>query len=177
MNYSRLGVLGALAVTFFGWHVRLRRRFLTATERQQIAAALEEARRHTRARIGLSIDEQATADPQVRAHRLFGQWDLPETERPTAVLVYVSARSRAFAVVGGDEVRRVAPRTFWEAVNRDLHHHFDEGRYCDGIFKAVAQVALQLERFFPREPTGSAEASPSTPEGLPATPEPADPAE
>jgi uncharacterized membrane protein len=88
----------------------------------------------------------------VRAHRLFGQWDLPETERPTAVLVYVSARSRAFAVVGGDEVRRVAPRTFWEAVNRDLHHHFDEGRYCDGIFKAIAQVAVELERIFPREP-------------------------
>lgn len=100
---------------------------------------------------------------------------MPEDQRPTAVLVYVSARSRVFAVVGGDEVRRVAPRTFWEAVNRDLHHHFDEGRYCDGIFKAIAQVALQLERFFPRDPTGKAERSPGTPEGLPATPNPTDP--
>lgn len=130
----------------------LRRRFLTATERQQIAAALEEARRHTRARIRLFIDEQATADPQARAQILLQDWDLPGDQRPTAVLVYVSARSRAFAVIGGDEVRRLAPRTFWESVNRDLHHHFDEGRYCDGIFKAIAQVALQLERFFPREP-------------------------
>ena len=137
---------------FSGWHVGLRRRFLTATERQQIAAALEEARRHTRARIGLLVDEQATADPQARAQILLQEWELPEDQRPTAVLVYVSARSRAFAVVGGEEVRRVAPRTFWESVNRDLHHHFDEGRYCDGIFKAIAQVALQLERFFPREP-------------------------
>jgi uncharacterized membrane protein len=155
--------------------VGLRRRFLTATERDQIAAALEEARRHTWAQIGLCIDEQATADPQARAQILLEDWDLPEDQRPTAMLVYVSARSRAFAVVGGDEMRRIAPRTFWEEVNRDLHHHFDEGRYCDGIFKAIAQVALQLERFFPREPTGSAEASPSTPEDLPAPPIPTDP--
>jgi uncharacterized membrane protein len=136
------------------WPGFLRRRFLTATERGQITAALEEAGRHTRARIGLTIDEKATEYPQDRAQTLFREWDLPEDERPTAVLVYVSARSRAFAVVGGDEVRRVAPRTFWEVVNRELHHHFDEGRYCDGIFKAIAQVAIQLERHFPRAPEG-----------------------
>ncbi len=130
--------------------MRLRRSFLTANERQQIAAALKEAGRHTRARIGLSIDEQATVDPQVRAYTLFRQWNLPEAERPAAVLVYVSARSRAFALVGGEEVRRVAPQTFWDVVDRELHHHFDEGRYCDGIFKAIAQVAIQLERYFPR---------------------------
>ncbi len=133
------------------WNPFLRRRFLTATERQQIAAALEEARRHTRARIGLTIDEKVADNPQDRAQHHFQAWNLPEDERPTAVLVYVSARSRAFAVVGGEEVRRIAPRTFWEVVNRELRHHFDEGRYCDGIFKAIAQVAIQLERFFPRE--------------------------
>ena len=131
-----------------------RRRFLTESERKQITAGLEEAGRHTLARIGLTIDEKAADDPHGRAQHHFQAWNLPEDERSTAVLVYVSARGRAFAVVGGDEVRRVAPQTFWEAVDRDLHHHFDEGRYCDGIFKAIAQVAIQLERHFPRAPEG-----------------------
>lgn len=130
------------------------RRFLTVTEREQIAAALAEAGRHTRARIGLSIDERAARDPQARARVLFQDWRLPEDERPTAVLVYVSAPSRTYAIVGGEEVHRVTPQTFWESVKRDLHHHFQEGRYCDGIFKAIAQVALQLERHFPRGPSG-----------------------
>jgi uncharacterized membrane protein len=126
------------------------RRFLTVTEREQIAAALAEAGRHTRARIELSIDEQATRDPRARARILFQEWQLPEGERPTAVLVYVSAPSRTYAIVGGEDVHRVAPQTFWELLDRDLHHHFEEGRYCDGIFKAIAQVAIQLERHFPR---------------------------
>ena len=43
-----------------------------------------------------------------------------------------------------------------------LHHHFDEGRYWDGIFKAIAQVALLLEHHFPREPEHRAEASTET---------------
>lgn len=128
------------------------RRFLTVTEREQIAAALAEAGRHTRASIGLSIDERWAKAPQARARVLFEEWQLPEEERPTAVLVYVSAPSRTYAIVGGEEVHRVAPQTFWELVDRDLHHHFEEGRYCDGIFKAIAQVAIQLERHFPREP-------------------------
>jgi uncharacterized membrane protein len=126
------------------------RRFLTVTEREQIAAALAEAGRHTRARIGLSIDEQATRDPRARARILFQEWRLPEGERPTAVLVYVSAPSRTYAIVGGEDVHRLAPQTFWELLDRDLHHHFEEGRYCDGIFKAIAQVAIQLEQHFPR---------------------------
>lgn len=134
-----MGLLGA-----FRW-----RRFLTTTERDQIAAALAEASRHTCARIGLSIDEGATRDPQARARALFQEWELPEGKRSTAVLVYVCATTRRFAIIGGGEVERLAPRTFWEVVDRDLHHHFEEGRYCDGVFKAIAQVALQLERLFP----------------------------
>ena len=134
-----------------------RRRFLTAAEREQIAAGLAEAGRHTRARIGLSIDERVSKDPQARAQALFQQWDLPEDEGPTAVLVYVSAPSRTFAIVGGDQVRRDAPLTFWESVERDFRHHFEDGRYCDGIFKAIAQVALQLERLFPRGPSEKSE--------------------
>ncbi len=138
-----MGLLGALR-----W-----RRFLTGTERDQIAAALAEASRHTRARIGLCIDDGATRDPEARARVLFHEWLLPDGERPTAVLVYVCAGTRRFAIVGGEEVQRTAPRTFWELVDRDLSHHFEEGRYCDGIFKAIAQVALELERLFPRDPS------------------------
>ncbi len=141
-----MGLLGA-----FRW-----RRFLTATERDQIAAALAEASRHTCARIGLSIDEGATRDPQARARALFQEWQLPEGERSTAVLVYVCTTTRRFAIIGGEEVERLAPRTFWEVVDRDLHHHFEEGRYCDGIFKAIAQVALQLERLFPLQSSDDA---------------------
>ena len=125
------------------------RRFLTITEREQIEAALVEAGRHTRARIGLIIDERAAKRPQDRARAKFLEWQLSKDELPTAVLVYVSAPSRTFAIVGGEEVRKLASQNFWELVDRDLHHHFEEGRYSDGIFKAIAQVAIQLERHFP----------------------------
>jgi len=141
------------------------RRFLTVTEREQIAAALVEAGRHTRARIGLSIDERAAKDPQARARIHFQEWQLPEGERPTAILIYVSAPSRTYAIVGGEEVQKVAPQTFWELVDRDLHHHFEEGRYCDGIFKAIAQVAIQLERHFPRDPEEATQGHPAVSEG------------
>ena len=143
-----------------------RRHFLTPAERDQIAAELAGAGRYTRAKIGLTIDELAATDPVVRAEALFRQWDLSPAERCVAVLVYVSAVSRNFAVVGGKEVHRLAPHAFWEILHRDLRHHFEERRYCDGIFKALAQVAVQLQHHFP--PDGGTE--PGAHPGDPADP-------
>jgi len=124
---------------------------LTATEREQVEAGLATARRHAGAPLGLVIDDQPVGDPAVRADLLFREWDLPEAERAAAVLVYACAATRRFAVVGGEAIRRVAPQAFWEALDRDLTRHFEEARYCDGLFKTIAQVAVQLQHHFPRD--------------------------
>lgn len=131
--------------------------FLTATEREQVEAGLATARRHAGAPISLVIDDQPVGDPAVRAELLFREWDLPEAERPAAVLVYACAATRRFAVVGGKAIHRVAPQAFWEALDRDLTRHFEEGRYCDGLFKAIAQVAIQQQHHFPRDTPPPAE--------------------
>ena len=121
-----------------------RRPFLTPTEREQIDAGLATARRHAEAPIGLFIDERAAPDPEIRARQLLRAWDLSERDRQRAVLVYACAATRRFAVVGGDEIRRVAPTAFWDNLHRDLTRHFEEHRYCDGLFKAIADVAIML---------------------------------
>lgn len=129
-----------------------RRRFLTEEERAQIAAGLASAAGHTRARLGLIIDETAAPDALRRARRCFQEWAIPEAEKATAVLVYVSAASWTYAVVGGEQIRRVAPPAFWDTVEADFKRHFDERRFCDGIFKGLSQVAIQLKHHYPSEP-------------------------
>jgi uncharacterized membrane protein len=109
---------------------------------------LATARRHADAPIGLVIEDRAKADPDVRAGQLFNAWDLPERERPRAILVYACGVTRRFAVVGGDEIRRVAPHAFWDNLQRDLARHFEERRYCDGLFKAVADIAIMLHSVY-----------------------------
>lgn len=125
-----------------------RRPFLTPTEREQVEAGLATARRHAAAPIGLIIDERAADDHQDRARQLFQDWELADAERSRAILVYACAATRRFAVIGGEEVRRVAPETFWETLQRDLARHFEEERYCDGLFKAVANVAIMQHSLF-----------------------------
>jgi uncharacterized membrane protein len=130
------------------------RHFLTSQEREQIGAGLAEAQRYTDARIGLVIEERSSLDPPDRARSLFSAWEMPDAERPTAVLLYVRATPPAFAVTAGEEICRLAPASFWDTLQKNLRHHFDDRRYCDAIFKAIAEIALQLEQLFPRPPAG-----------------------
>ncbi len=78
-----------------------RRRFLTAEERAQIEAGLASAAGHTQARLGLIIDEAAAPDAAGRARQCFQEWRIPEAEKGTAILVYASAASWNYAIVGG----------------------------------------------------------------------------
>jgi uncharacterized membrane protein YgcG len=129
-----------------------RRPFLTATEREQIEAGLSTARRHAGAPLDLIIDEPAAGDPADRARQLFQEWKLADAERSRAILLYACAATRRFAVVGGDEIRRVASQAAWDNLQRDLTRHFEEERYCDGLFKAVANAAIMLHAAFVADP-------------------------
>lgn len=122
--------------------------FLNEIEREQIEAGLATARRHAGAPIGLVIDDESVGNPTARAEQLFRDWALPDAAQPTAVLVYACAPTRRYAVVGGEAIRRAAPQAFWETLDRDLARHFEEGRYCDGLFKAVANVAIMQHSLF-----------------------------
>jgi uncharacterized membrane protein YgcG len=122
--------------------------FLTDAERGQLLDGLAHACRHAGEPIDLIIDARASGDPEARAVSLFETWDISAAARPRAVLVYANAATRRFAVIGGEEIRRVAPQAFWAQVHADLQHHFDDERYCDGLFKAIAQIAIQLHFHF-----------------------------
>lgn len=125
-----------------------RRPFLTPTEREQIEAGLATARRHAGAPINLFIDERAAADPEARARQVFRDWELDDAGRSRAILVYACAATRRFVLVGGDEIRRVVPQASWDTLQRNLTRHFEEQRYCDGLFKAVADAAIMLHAAF-----------------------------
>ena len=125
-----------------------RRPFLTDAERAQLQDGLAHACRHAGEPIGLIIDTRASGEPEARAVSLLETWDISAAARARAVLVYANAATRRFAVVGGEEIRRAAPHAFWTQVKVDLQHHFDDHRYCDGLFKAVAQIAIQLHFHF-----------------------------
>jgi len=134
--------------------------FLTDAERGQLLDGLAHACRHAGERIDLIIDARALGDPEARAMSLFETWDISAEARPRAVLVYANAATHRFAVVGGEEIQQVAPKAFWAQVRSELQRHFDDERYCDGLFKAIAQIAIQLHFHF--HPTLPEDAAPQT---------------
>ena len=122
--------------------------FLADAERAQLLDGLAHACRHAGEPIGLIIDARASGEPEARAVSLFAVWEIPAAARPRAVLVYANAATRRFAVIGGEEIQQVAPPAFWTQVRSELQRHFDDERYCDGLFKAVATIAIMQRYLF-----------------------------
>ncbi len=127
---------------------------MTDTERAQLQDGLGHALRHAGAPIALRIDTRASGTPEARATALFTNWNLPQDEHARAVLLYACEPTRSFGVAAGAEILRRARPAFWENLRADLTRHFGEERYCDGLFKAIADISIELRRHFgpPCEP-------------------------
>ena len=89
------------------------------------------------------------ATPRHRAHEVFAELGVWDTEENTGVLLYVQLVDRAIEIVADRGIaKRVAPAE-WEAVCHAMERAFKAGEYEQGALDAIAAVTKILAREFP----------------------------
>ena len=87
--------------------------------------------------------------PRTRALQLFGQFGVWNTEHNNGVLIYVLMADHAVEIVADRGIAsRVAPAE-WEALCRQMEHHYRAGRFRDGSVVGILGVGGLLGRHFP----------------------------
>ena len=88
--------------------------------------------------------------PRRRALQLFGLLGVWDTEHNNGVLLYVLMADRVVEIVADRGIAaRIAP-TEWQAVCRQMEHHYRERRFREGSIAGVEGVGALLGRHFPR---------------------------
>lgn len=99
--------------------------------------------RHLRQRIPM---EQVVHE---RALTLFGKLGVWDTELNNGVLIYLQLAEHRIEIVDDRGLARHVPDAEWEKTLAGMSERFREGRYEDGLVRAVDAVTAALEHHFP----------------------------
>lgn len=123
--------------------------FLTADQQKTVVDVVRIAEKGTSGEIRIHIDRDCNIDPVKRAEEVFDKLHMNRTKLRNGVLIYVACNSKVFAIIGDKGIDRVVPENFWEDVIEAMGHEFRNGRFAEGISKAVLMTGEKLRDFFP----------------------------
>jgi uncharacterized membrane protein len=132
-----------------------RRRFTDGVD-AAIEAAIKAAEARTSGEIRFVIEtaiDPAAAwrglAPRERAHEVFAQFRVWDTELRNGVLIYVLVADRDVEIVADRAAAASVPPSGWEHAARVMEDHFRAGRFREGAIAGVESVAGLLEKQFP----------------------------
>lgn len=133
--------------------------FLSAAERQRVAAAISEAEQRTSGEVRVHLEDHIEDDVLDHAAFIFEELGMHRTKDRNGVLIYVSVGDRKTAVIGDKGINERVPPNFWNDVLSVLKLHFAAGKQADGLCQAVAMVGEKLRTFHPYQRDDSDELS------------------
>jgi uncharacterized membrane protein len=87
--------------------------------------------------------------PRQRALQVFGQFGVWDTAHNNGVLIYVLMADRAVEIIADRGIAVRVAQAEWEAVCRQMQHHYREGRFQEGSIVGILGVGALLGRHFP----------------------------
>ena len=90
-------------------------------------------------------------DPVARAIFIFDAIGMFDTAERNGVLIYVSLKSKKFAVIGDVGINSVVKQDFWDGVKTTLASYFEKGEIAEGIKYAVLETGKLLKDYFPHK--------------------------
>lgn len=125
------------------------RDFFSPDEQMAITKAIAEAEHKTSGEIRVHIENTLSGDVLDRAAFLFKQLGMSKTAQHNGVLIYLAVKSRQFAIIGDNGIHKVVPEKFWDQIKHEMLADFREGRFTEGLVKAILSSGEQLKKHFP----------------------------
>ncbi len=84
-----------------------------------------------------------------RAHDVFSDLRVWDTEHNSGVLIYVQLVDRRIEIVADRGINAKVPQHQWDAICRRMEAAFKDGRYEGGALTAIEEITWLLARHFP----------------------------
>lgn len=121
---------------------------------RKIEQAVKASERAHRGEIRFAIEgplhlRQLRLSTRQRAHQVFGELGVWDTEENTGVLIYVQLVDRKIEIVADRGITERVAEAEWHAVCLAMERAFKAGNYEAGAVEAIQSVTAILARHFP----------------------------
>ncbi len=128
------------------------KRSLPPQDEERLIAAIKVAEAKTSGEIVVSIQDSIPQDIYQAAEDFFLKNKLNCTREHNAVLIMMAWHEQELAVIGDIGIHTKVPRNFWEQVINVIISQFSTGDIIGGLEAGIAEIARQLQHYFPLQP-------------------------
>lgn len=123
--------------------------FLTASQEQQIIAAIRKAERTTSGEIRVHLESHCSGDAYVRAQEIFHLLKMDNTKQENGILFYIAVTDRKFSIIGDHGIHEHVGDDFWLSIKELLSTRFRESEFHTGLIDAIHLTGEKLSQYFP----------------------------
>ena len=135
-------------MNLFPW--KKKKEFFTEEEKQQLIEAIRKAEQRTSGEVRLFIESRCKfMDALDRAHQIFYQLKMYETNQRNATLIYVAVKDKQAAVYGDEGIHQKVGLKYWEDVVSKMLLQFQQNKLADGICQGISDLGEALVFYFP----------------------------
>lgn len=88
-----------------------------------------------------------------RAHELFSQYRIWDTEENAGILIYIELADHQVEIVADRGIAGLIPKHHWQAVCKTMTEGFAQGKYHDSVLAGLHQLNALLQEHFPEQET------------------------
>jgi len=125
------------------------RDFFSKQDQEDIRLAIMNAELDTSGEIRVHIENTCKGDVMDRAAYIFSQLGMDKTQLRNGVLIYLAVKNRRFAIIGDSGINKAVPENYWDDIKTGMLNNFREGKFAEGLIRAITATGTQLKRNFP----------------------------
>lgn len=116
----------------------------------RVTAAIAAAELRTSGEIRVLLAREKAPDPVIAAQGHFERLGMKHTAARNGVLIYLSPRSRTFAIVGDTGIHEKCGDAFWRLLAAAMEARFKKGEFTEGLVEGIEHAGKLLAENFPR---------------------------
>lgn len=134
--------------------------FLSEEDKEKIVKAIENAEKTTSGEIRVHIIKNTNIENiMAEAKKWFSKLKMHLTKEKNGILLLIAPNAKKFAVFGDEGINKKIDDSFWNKTRDIIADSFKEGKYTDGIIKAIESTGNVLNKYFHIQPDDKNELS------------------
>lgn len=124
--------------------------FFSTAQKDLVLKEIKEAELDTSGEIRVHVENHCKGGNAFeRGVELLFKLKMTETAERNGVLFYLAIKDKKFAIIGDEGINKKVPSDFWDHIKNDMAISFKDGKFTEGLSKAIDEAGRQLKTHFP----------------------------